>query len=124
MVRVAYLSLGLLCLALGYIGAVTPVMPSTIFFIIALWAFKRSSPRLEDWLLNRSFVGPTLQDWENERSMRLRTKIFAIAMVWVSIGFSVYVVLARHRPVWVVWVLVAVAVALTVFLSSIRTKSE
>ncbi len=35
--RVVYLCLGFLMLALGIIGAILPVMPTTIFIILAAW---------------------------------------------------------------------------------------
>src|SRR5688500_7324122 len=87
--RGGYLLLGLLCVALGFIGYIVPGMPGTVFFIVALWAFKRSSPRLEQWLLNHRLVGPTLRDWHETRSISKGTKAFAIAAIWVCIGVSI-----------------------------------
>jgi uncharacterized protein len=41
---------GWLFLVLGFIGALLPLMPTTIFLILAAGCFARSSPRLEGWL--------------------------------------------------------------------------
>ena len=71
--------LGFVCVGLGYVGVILPGVPSTIFFICALWAFKRSSPRFESWLLSHRVFGPTLQDWDEYRAIKLRTKIVAIS---------------------------------------------
>jgi uncharacterized membrane protein YbaN (DUF454 family) len=124
MARSLYAVLGVACLGVGYIGYVVPGMPGTVFFLIALWAFKRSSPRMEDWLLNRSFMGPTLRDWEQERSMRATTKALAIGMVWVSILASATVLWRRPSAPWLVPVLLACAAGVTVYIWTRKTKEE
>ena len=53
------LALGWVFVALGFIGALLPVMPTTIFLIVAAGCFARGSPRLEAWLrAQRTVVAP------------------------------------------------------------------
>ena len=61
--RLGWLAMGWICVALGIIGALLPLMPTTIFLILAAGCFARSSPRLEAWLLDHPRVGPTLRAW-------------------------------------------------------------
>jgi uncharacterized membrane protein YbaN (DUF454 family) len=91
-VRWAYLAAGGAFVGLGVLGTVLPVMPSTIFFILALWAFKRSSPRLERKLLDHPVIGPTLQDWDANRAVKRRTKIVAITAIWACLLVSAVLV--------------------------------
>ena len=76
--RGGYLLLGLLFLALGVIGAFLPVMPTTIFIILAAWSFGKSSPRLEKWLLDHRIFGPPLRAWRAEGAIPTLAKIVAV----------------------------------------------
>ncbi len=49
--RVAYGLLGLVSTALGVIGVWVPGLPTTVFILIAMWAFSKSSQRLHSWLM-------------------------------------------------------------------------
>ncbi len=119
-IRWLYLIGGFSCVALGYIGLLVPGMPTTVFLILALFAFKRSSPRLESWLLNNRLFGEALRDWDAHRWMSRKSKIIAITMVWVGIGSSILLV---HKPT-TKGILFAVAAILTIYLLRIRLKPK
>lgn len=72
-----WLMLGLVCIALGFIGAVTPLMPTTVFLIMAAACFARSSPRLEAWLLDHPRFGPVLRAWRQDRAIPRKAKLMA-----------------------------------------------
>lgn len=88
--RVLFLLAGLVAVGVGIVGVITPGLPGTVFLIIALFCFKRSSPRMEAWLLQHPRLGPTLRDWEQHRSIKPRTKIVAITVMWVFIGATFF----------------------------------
>ncbi|WP_082752556.1 TonB family protein [Janthinobacterium sp. B9-8] len=75
--RWAYLVLGGLMVLLGIIGAFLPVMPTTVFLLLALACFSKSSPRLEQWLLQHPRFGPSLRAWREHRAIPKRAKILA-----------------------------------------------
>jgi len=64
-------------LALGVIGAFLPVMPTTIFLILAVGCFSRSSPRLEKWLLDSPTYGPSLRAWREQGAVSRKGKTYA-----------------------------------------------
>ncbi|HQU19067.1 MAG TPA: YbaN family protein [Fimbriimonadaceae bacterium] len=90
--RVTFAGLGLLFVVMGGIGVVVPGWPATFFFILALWAFKRSNKRMETWLLTNRVTGPTLTDWDRNGSIKKRTKIVAITLLWVCMGSTLWLV--------------------------------
>lgn len=82
--RYSYLSLGVLCVTFGTIGVFVPGLPTTVFMIVALWAFTRSSPKMRDWLYNHRHFGPALQNWVKHRSIPVRARQFALASLLIS----------------------------------------
>jgi uncharacterized membrane protein YbaN (DUF454 family) len=87
--RVFYFCLGWVLVALGVLGAVTPLLPTTIFLIGAAGCFARSSPRLEAWLLDHPTFGKTLREWRAEGAISRPAKIMACA--GMTFGFRILV---------------------------------
>jgi uncharacterized membrane protein YbaN (DUF454 family) len=84
--RRALIALGWLCVALGAIGVVVPGMPTTIFLIIALWAFSRSSERFRAWLYDHPRFGPPLQAWHAHGVIPVRAKLAAVTVMAISVA--------------------------------------
>ncbi len=80
MSRIVLLALGWICVSLGFIGIFVPGLPTTIFLIIALWAFTKSSKKLRFWLLNHKRFGPILRNWQEHKVVPLRAKILMVIL--------------------------------------------
>lgn len=80
MSRIILLALGWICVSLGFIGIFIPGLPTTIFLIIALWAFTKSSTKLRFWLLNHKRFGPILRNWQEHKVVPLRAKILMVIL--------------------------------------------
>ena len=88
MKKIILISLGWLCVGLGFIGIFVPGIPTTIFLIIALWAFTKSSKKLRDWLLHHKKFGPILKNWQEHKVVPRRAKILMVVlMIFASILF-------------------------------------
>ena len=81
--------LGWFFLALGAVGAFLPILPTTPFLIVALTLFSRSSPRFHQMLLNNSWFGPTLRQWEETRTLSRTTKYKVYAIIVAVFSFSI-----------------------------------
>ena len=113
-VRGIFFCLGCLFVGLGGIGVVLPLVPTTPFLLLAAACFARSYRRFYDWLLGNRVFGPTIRQWQESRSVALRTKVVAIALLVLTLGSSVvfFVPLWPVKGalvaigVWVIWFLV------------------
>lgn len=95
-IRTGWLLLGLLCVGLGLVGAFVPLLPTTIFMILAAGCFARSSPRLEAWLLDHPRFGPALRAWRAEGAIPLAGK--RAACIGITIGYGLFWIGARPGP--------------------------
>lgn len=86
--RIIWLTMGLVLVGVGFVGAFLPLLPTTVFLILALGCFARSSPRLEAWLLNHPRFGPGLRAWREERAISRKARI----MAWcgMAIGYGLF----------------------------------
>lgn len=99
--------LGLVFTALGALGVVLPILPTTPFLLLASYGFARSSPRLQAWLRRSPVFGKFLDDWDRARGVRRHVKVVAVLMVVAA------VVLALSRAQMAPWMqILLVALAL------------
>lgn len=95
--RPFYMALGYVCVMLAMAGAVLPVLPTTPFLLVALWAYFRSNPEKAQKLLDHPRFGPPLRDWREQGAIPTRAKIAAVAVMALS---WLIVFLTAPRP-WV-----------------------
>lgn len=113
-----YVAAGSLSLALGVVGLVAPLIPTTPLLLLAAWCYARGSRRLHSWLVSHPRLGPILERWWRDRTVPRRAKYGGILLVWITVGLSA----AFATDLLVVRVvLVAVAVSVTAFLLTLRT---
>jgi len=79
---------GSLSLALGVIGAFLPLLPTVPLVLLSAYCFARSSDRLHNWLLTHPMFGRILRDFEAGNGIERRIKVRAIVLIWISMGFS------------------------------------
>lgn len=90
-------ALGLVFLALGIVGALLPILPTTPFLLAAMACFSRSFPRLETWMLNHPRLGAPLRDWRRHGAIATSAKCLALATMSLSM---VVFMMTVEAPVW------------------------
>ncbi|NQU62144.1 MAG: YbaN family protein [Rhodospirillales bacterium] len=90
--RYALLAFAWLNVALGMIGVIVPGMPTTVFLIVAIWAFSKCSVRFQRWLWEHPRFGPSIQAWHHHRVIPVRAKVLAATMMASSFGIVTFFV--------------------------------
>jgi hypothetical protein len=85
-------ALGWLSLAMGLLGIVLPLLPTTPFLLLSAWCFARSSRRFYHWLTSNPRFGPVILKWERERTMERRVKQRALVLVGISFTLTLLLV--------------------------------
>ncbi len=82
-----YSCVGCVAVTLGVIGLFLPLMPTTCFLIVAVWAFSKSNPEISQRILNHPKFGPTIKNWMEHKS--IDRKIKCKISTSIVIGFSI-----------------------------------
>lgn len=84
MKQLHYKILGLLSLGVGTLGIFLPLLPTTVFVLIAAWCFAKSSPKWHQKLLDNRTFGPIISDWETNRCIPPKARAIAV----ISMGIA------------------------------------
>ena len=81
---------GFLFFALGMVGVVLPILPTTPFVLVAAFCFARSSARLNAWFKGTKVYKRVLEGYVTKRSMTLKAKLSILVPVTIllAIGFA------------------------------------
>jgi len=90
--RAILVTVGTVSLAIGMLGIVVPVLPTTPFLLLAAACYARASDRLYAWLIGRPSVGPIITEWRTSRSLPPGVRARALAVVALSFGVSIILV--------------------------------
>jgi uncharacterized membrane protein YbaN (DUF454 family) len=123
--RVLWLIAGMICLVLGAIGIVLPILPTTPFLLASAACFCRSSSRMYNWLLDNKLFGEYIRNYREGRGLPMKTKITALTVLWATIGISTVFLLNRLLPPQFVLpmqlIMLAVAVGVSIHILRLPT---
>ena len=117
--NIIYITLGSISLALGTLGIFLPLLPTTPFYLLTAWLYMKGSDKLYQKVMNNKFFGTIVRDFQEEKAIPLKTKIFSVSLLWITILSSAFFFV---QILWVKILLIAIAVGVTVHILSYKTK--
>ena len=94
MTRPILLTLGFISLALGIIGSILPLLPTTPFLLLAAYFFSKSSKRMYEWLIALPKFGKSIKEYNEHGVISKKSKAACLISIlgvitWI-VGFSDY----------------------------------
>lgn len=115
--RLFFLVIAWLSFGLGVVGVFVPLMPTTCFMLLAVWAASRGSPRFALWIREHPRFGPTVVAWEGERAIPRHAK-------WLAAGMLAFSMLVLALTVGAMWLKLALIGGLSALGLWIITRPE
>lgn len=90
MKKAFWIILGTICLVLGTIGIVLPILPTVPFYLATLCCYAKGSEKLHMWFVETSLYKNHLEEFVREKGMTMPAKIKMVAVVTLLMGFGFY----------------------------------
>ncbi len=117
-VRVLLMIAGTFFVAVGLIGVILPILPTTPFLLLAAACYSKSSERCHRWLLTNRLFGNYIHNYLRGRGIPMRVKLSTIGFLWVTISVSAFFFV---NILWVRLLLFVIAIGVTLHILTLRT---
>jgi uncharacterized membrane protein YbaN (DUF454 family) len=126
MLRPIYIALGWIFVAIGVIGIVTPILPTTPFLLLAAGCFAKSSVRFHTWLMTHPKLSQPIIDWQTNGVIRRPAKILATCLIVVNVSFPLFFIktIPDHLKIIILIVISLVLLFIWTRPSSPATRSK
>ena len=121
LIRPILIAVGTVSVALGVIGIIVPVLPTTPFLLLAAACYARSSERFYNRLLGNRLFGKYIRNYRAGRGIPVKVKALSLTFLWAAILFSVAFVI---QDILIKAILIAIAVLVTAHIGSLKTPNE
>lgn len=116
--RMLYYIVGDTSLALGLIGLIFPILPTTPFLLLSAASFARNSERAYNWLVNNKIFGKFIQDYRAGKGLPTKIKIYTIFFLWMTIIISMLFI----SILWINILLLVIASLVSIHILLIKPK--
>lgn len=118
MAKWLFIALGSLSLALGILGILLPILPTTPFLLLTAYLYLKGSPKLYNKLMSHKKLGTYIKNFQIHKAIPLKTKIYATVLLWVTILSSAIFFV---NIIWVKILLIGIAIGVTIHILSYKT---
>lgn len=87
-----YVTVGLIAFALGAIGVVLPILPTTPFLLLASYCFVKGSDRFDRWFKSTKIYKKHFESFVNSRAMTMKQKVIILLFADTMLLFPLIMV--------------------------------
>lgn len=109
---------GSLSVVLGVLGIFLPLLPTTVFFLMAAACFMRSSDRLYNWLIHHRWFGSYIRNYREHRAMTMEAKFSMLVTLWLTMLLTMIFAVSNW---WLRGLLVCIAAGVTAHVLKLKT---
>lgn len=120
-INIFWIVLGFICLGLGIIGIIMPILPTTPFFLVTVVCFARGSERLKQWFMSTSFHKKYIQSFYEKKGMTLKNKLIILSFASIMLVAAFYFSAKPYARILIACVFLA---KYYVFIFKIRTLPD
>ena len=121
MIKIILRIVGTISLILGIIGIALPILPTTPFLLLTAFCYLKSAPAWHKRLLESKHLGPYIKNFQENKCIPLRIKVYSISMLWLTISISAIFFVSLW---WVRALLFAIAVGVTIHILSYPSQPK
>lgn len=97
--KIVLIIAGSISLALGLLGIILPLLPTTPLLLLAAACYVRSSSRLYEWLITNKYFGSYIENYRLGKGIPLKAKVIGVSVLWLSMGYTILNVVDRKSVV-------------------------
>lgn len=121
MIKIILRIVGTISLILGIIGIALPILPTTPFLLLTAFCYLKSAPAWHKRLLESKHLGPYIKNFQENKCIPLRIKVYSISMLWLTTSISAIFFVSLW---WVRALLFAIAVGVTIHILSYPSQPK
>jgi len=122
-IRLLYIIAGVLCLGLGAVGLILPLVPTTPLVLLAAFCFGKSSQKLHKWFISTRLYTNSIEGFVKNKTMSKKAKFKLLAIITAVMGSSLFLMCATNAPI-IPRVVLGVVWGLHVLYFGIKVKTK
>ncbi|GAB5615101.1 YbaN family protein [Faecalimonas hominis] len=116
-----WITIGFVTMAIGGLGVILPVLPTTPFLLVSSFCFAKGSKRFHNWFTGTQLYKKHLDSFVKDRSMTLKTKW----CILLPASFMLIIAMIMMQNIYGrIFILILIGFKYIYFFTKIQTKKE
>ena len=119
--KIIWITIGFVTMAIGGVGVILPVLPTTPFLLVSSFCFAKGSKRFHNWFTETQLYKKHLESFVKERSMTLKTKW----CILLPVSFMLVIAMIMMQNIYGrICIIILIGCKYIYFFTKIQTKKE